>query len=149
MELIYRAVTIYIVIMILFKPAGRRTLGEMTPFDLVLVLILSEAVQAALVGKDTSLTAALTVLSTFILTEYLLTWLKQRYPVLVRYIEGLPIVLVKKGQIQEGLLKGARVDMDDILRAARLQHGIAQIEEIESAVLETNGQISVIPRDRL
>lgn len=145
METVLRAAGIYLVLMIVMKISGRRTLMQMTSFDFILLLIISEATQQALLGDDFSVTgAALTIITLFSI-DILLGMLKERFPAAERMIDGTPIILIENGNPLSERMKKAGVDIDEVLLAARSSQGLERIDQIQFAILEKNGQISVIP----
>jgi len=146
MDAIVRALVVYFFLLILFRIAGRRTLGQMTNFDLVLLLIISEATQNAMIGNDYSVTNGMLVILTLVGIDIGLSVLKQYFPRLERHLEGLPLVLVDRGQPLKDLMHRARIGEQDILSSAREKHGLERMEQIQYAVLETNGGISIIPK---
>jgi uncharacterized membrane protein YcaP (DUF421 family) len=146
MDAIIRGFVMYFILLILFRIAGRRTLGQMTNFDFVLLLIISEATQNAMIGDDYSVTNGVLVILTLVGIDIALSLLKQRFPVAERHLEGLPLVLVEQGRPLKELRYRARVDEQDILSSAREKHGLERMDQIKYAVLETNGGISIIPK---
>lgn len=146
MEAVLQAAAVYLFLLLAFRIAGRRSLAETTTFDLVLVLIVSEAVQQAMVGDDPSLTRAMLVVLTLIGLDIGLSLAKQRWPGLDRWIEGVPTLLVDRGRPLPGLMRRSRVDESDILEAARRLRGLATLDEVEFAILERGGAITIIPR---
>ena len=147
MSSILRAVAVYTVLLVIFRVAGKRTLHDMTTFDLVLVLIISEAVQAALVDTDNSMANAFLLVVTLVGIDILLSVLKYRFPAFGQVLDGRPVVLVRDGRMIEHVAAKERVDREDILSAARCLHGIEHMEGIKHAVLEAGGKISIIPRE--
>ncbi|WP_338490600.1 YetF domain-containing protein [Pseudomonas trivialis] len=145
MDSVLRAAAIYPVLMVLFKIAGRRSLAELTTFDLVLLMVIGEATQQALLGDDFSLTNALLVIATLITIDIGLSLLKQRSRWFSRVLDGGPTIVVEQGQLLHERLKRARLDEGDILEAARSAQGIVEISQIKFAILERNGKLSVIP----
>lgn len=146
MDSVLRALTIFGFLLVLMRFVGRRTLGEMTPFDFVLLLILGETTQQALLGDDFSVTNAMIVIATLLGADITLSLIKQRSRRLERLIDGVPILIVNDGAPIREALDNCRVDEEDILAAARLHQGLERMDQIRWAVLETNGEISVIPR---
>ncbi len=146
MDAILRGLVVYGFLLILFRIAGRRTLGQMTNFDFVLLLIISEATQNAMIGNDYSLTNGFLVILTLVGIDISLSFVKQRVPVMERYLDGLPLVLVDQGRTIKNLMDRARVDEQDILASAREKHGLERMDQIKYAVLENNGGISIIPK---
>jgi uncharacterized membrane protein YcaP (DUF421 family) len=144
-EPVIRALAIYVLLMIVFRIAGKRTLAQITTFDFILLLIVSEATQNALIGNNYSLTNAALVIVTLVGTEISLSVLKDKWPRLDKWIEGLPLVIVDHGQPIKEHMDKARVDESDILTAARELQGLERMDQIKYAVLERNGAISIIP----
>lgn len=145
MDMVLRAVAIYLILLIVFKIAGRRTLLQMTSFDLILLLIISEATQQALLGEDFSVTGAMLTIITLVVVDMLFGFIKKTIPGADNIIDGSPVILVEHGVTQEAKLQKVSVSRDDILLAARQNHGIVEMKEIKYAILERNGQISIIP----
>ena len=146
MDSVLRAVAVYLFLMVLFRVAGRRTLSEMTNFDLVLLLIVSEATQNAMIGEDFSLTNAFLVILTLIGLDVGLSLFKKLMPRVDRWLEGVPTVIVEDGRPVQDLMERARVDESDVLAAARELQGLERMDQIKYAVLERNGAISIIPK---
>ena len=147
MDSVLRAAAIYMVLMILFKIAGRRSLAELTTFDLVLLMVIGEATQQALLGDDFSLTNAVLVIATLIAIDIGFSLVKQRSRWFSRLLDGGPTIVVEHGNVLHERLKRARLDESDILEAARSAQGILEINQIKFAILERNGKISVIPSE--
>ncbi|MEG8235470.1 DUF421 domain-containing protein [Pseudomonas orientalis] len=145
MDSVLRAAAIYLVLLVLFKIAGRRSLAQLTTFDLVLLMVIGEATQQALLGDDFSLTNAVLVIVTLIAIDIGFSLVKQRSLWFSRLLDGGPTVVVEQGRVLHERLKRARLDEDDILEAARSSQGILEIRQIRFAILERNGKISVIP----
>ena len=146
MDSVVRALLVYVLLMILFRVAGKRTLAHTTTFDLVLVLIISEAISNVLVGTDYSFTNAALIVTTLILADIGLSLIKRQAPRLEALIDGMPLVLFRDGRPNTTHMTWERVGLDDILAAARERQGVSRLEDIEEAVLERSGEISVIPR---
>jgi uncharacterized membrane protein YcaP (DUF421 family) len=146
---IIRATAVYLFLLLVFRIAGKRSLGSVTTFDLVLTLIISEAVQQALIDNDNSLTNAVLLVTTLIGLNVAFSLLKQRSPRVDRWMEGNPVVLMRDGKLLEDAMRRERVDELTILGAARERHGIPNLDHVAFAVVETDGKVSVIPWDRL
>ncbi len=142
---VLRAAIIYFFVLFALRLAGKRTLAQLTTFDLVVLLILSEAVQQALVGEDHSLTNAGLIVLTLVGLDALLGFIKDRSRIASRWLDDIPTVLVREGILDEEAAARARVDRDDIMEAARKEAGLTRFEEVRYAVLERAGGISVIP----
>jgi uncharacterized membrane protein YcaP (DUF421 family) len=145
MEPVLRVALVYLFLMALFRLAGRRTLADVSPFDFVLLLIISELVQQAIVADDPSLTNAVILCSTLVALDIGLTLLKQRSPRFERMLEGRAVLLVEHGEPLPDALAKMRIDTRDILAAARLSQGLERMEQIRFAVLEKTGGISIVP----
>jgi len=148
MELILRAVTVYVVLWLVFRLSGKRTLKDMTTFDFILLLILSECTQQALIGKDYSVTAAFLAVGTLVGVDIVLSVAKRRFQKVEKVLDSVPVILIEKGRMHPDRMRKERVDEADILASAREVHGIGRMDAIDYAILETNGMISVIPKDR-
>lgn len=145
MSTILRAAGAYIFLLFIVRVAGRRTLGEMRAFDFVMLLIMSEATQNAMVGDDSSLTTAALVILTLLGLDLLLAAAKRIWKPLDRLVDGLPTILVEAGRPLEDRMAWARVDVQDVLAAARRHQGLESLAAIKYAILERNGEISIIP----
>jgi uncharacterized membrane protein YcaP (DUF421 family) len=146
METVLRGVVIYAVLLIVFRIAGKRTLSQTTTFDFVLLLILGEATQQALLGDDYSLSNAILIIVTLIGIDVGLALLKQRSPKLEQLVDGVPLIIVQDGAPLKERMAKARVAEEDVLTAARETQGLERMEQIKYAVLERSGGISIIPR---
>ncbi len=146
MDSILRAAALYLVLLVLFRIAGRRSLTDITTFDLLLLMIIGEATQQALLGDDFSLVNAVLVIITLIVIDVGLSLLKLRHPKLDTLIEGSPTLIVEYGRpLHARLAEEARLREEDILLAARETQGLERMEQIRFAILEKNGKISIIP----
>lgn len=146
MDTVIRALCVYIVLLIIFRIAGKRSLAQITTFDLVLTLIISEAIQQAMVDNDNSMTNAFILVLTLVATDIGLSLAKQRWSRFDRIVEGTPVILVEEGRLHEDRMRAERVSPDDILGAAREFRGLERLDQIKYAVVEQNGTITVIPR---
>lgn len=146
---IIRATVVYLFLLLVFRIAGKRSLGSITTFDLVLTLIISEAVQQALIDSDNSLTNAVLLVSTLIALNVGFSLLKQRSPRVDRWMEGNPVVLMREGKLLDVPMRRERVDQLTILGAARTQHGLPSLDQVAYAVVETDGKVSVIPWEKV
>jgi len=146
MESVIRGVSVYIFLLIIFRLAGKRTLTQTTTFDLVLLLIISETTQQAMVDSDHSVTNAFLLIITLIGMTVLLSVLKQKFPKLDLWLEGTPLVLVDQGTLLRERMERCRIDEGEILTAARQTQGLAAMHQIDYAILERNGDISIIPK---
>lgn len=140
-----RAGLVYVFLLAVFRVAGRRTLAQVTTFDLILVLILGDATQQALVGEQGTTATAVVAVATLVLFDIALSWAKQRWPAVDVVIDGLPIPLVMRGTRQSVQMAAEGVTDDDILTAARERQGLSHMDEVGFAVLEQSGGISIVP----
>ena len=145
MDTVFRAAAIYLVLLLVFRLIGKRSLGQITTFDFVLLLIIGESAQQALIGDDFSITTAALLITTLLSMELGLSMLKQHLPALDRWVDGLPLVIVEDGKPLADRMARERVDEEDVLEAARELHGLERMNQVKYAVLERNGAISVIP----
>lgn len=145
MDAVIRAFVVYVVLLLLFRLSGKRTLAQVTTFDFVLLLIISEATQQALVGTDNSMTNAFLLVSTLIGLNIAFSEIKQRFKPAEHILDGLPLLLVENGNPLQDRMAKERVDLDDVLDAAREGHGLERMEQIKYAVLERSGKISIVP----
>jgi uncharacterized membrane protein YcaP (DUF421 family) len=146
MEPILRGLAVYVFLLVVFRLSGKRSLAETTSFDLVLLLIISETTQQAMVDHDHSMTNAFLLIVTLVGADILLSLIKQRAPAAERWIDGVPIVIVREGRLIEDRARRERIDENDVLEAARLEQGLESMEQIKYAVLERGGRISIIPK---
>ena len=144
---VLRPVAVYFGLLILLRVTGKRSLGEITTFDFILVLIISEAVSPALTAGDETVLTGLIVVATLVVLDVGLSLAKRRLPALDRLLEDEPVILVRDGKVFHDRLKWERVDESDILEAARQDHGIERMGDIRYAILERRGAISVVPRN--
>ena len=146
MDTIINALSIYLFLLVVMRIGGKRTLGQTTTFDFVLILIIAETTQQALLGDDFSLVNAMLLIITLVSLDILLSLLKRKWPKLDRLVEGMPMVIVEHGKPLWDRMYKARVDESDVLSAAREMQGLKSFDEIEYAVLERSGTISIVPK---
>lgn len=146
MESVIRGAAIYAILLIVMRISGRRTIAQATAFDFVLMLIIAETTQQALLGDDFSLTNAALVIATLAALDIALSYAKRWSPTIDRVIDGTPTMLIREGVIDWRALRLSRIDIDDIMAAARQGHSIMDLAEVRHAILEGNGGISIVPR---
>jgi uncharacterized membrane protein YcaP (DUF421 family) len=146
MDAIARGTAMYVFVLVIMRVAGKRSIAQITTFDFVLLLIIAEATQQALLGEDFSLTHAFLVIATLVGLDIGLSLVKDRWPATERWVDGVPVVIVERGRPLRDRMHRERVDEADVLTAAREAHGIARMDQIEYAVLERSGGISIIPK---
>lgn len=148
MDLVVRGIAVYLFLLLIFRISGKRSLRNATTFDFVLLLIVAETTQQALVAEDSSITGAFVLIVVLVGTDILLSLLKRWLPRVDRLLEGQPLVILHNGVPLKERMHVERIDEDDILSAAREAQGIDRLADIKRAVLEKNGAISIVPRRR-
>jgi uncharacterized membrane protein YcaP (DUF421 family) len=146
MDSVIRGLVVYLFLLLVFRVAGRRTLAQMTSFDLVLLLIISETTQQAMVDTDHSITNGVLLIVTLVGVDIALSLVKQRWPTLDKWLEDLPLVVVENGKLHQERMKKVRVDEGDILSAARKLQGLERMEQIKYAIVEKSGEITIVPQ---
>ena len=144
LEIIARTVIVYLALLFALRVAGKREMGQMTAFDLVVLLLISEAVQGSMVGGDMSVTGGLLAAGVLIGGNYGLAQARDRIPFLRATLESSPTVVVSNGRFMRRNMSGENVDEDEVMLAIRA-HGIEDVKGVRLAVLEQDGSISVIP----
>jgi uncharacterized membrane protein YcaP (DUF421 family) len=145
MNPVVRGLAVYIFLVIIFRFIGKRSLSQSTTFDLILLLIISEVTQQALVGEDFSITGAFILITTLIGADLIFSQIKNRFDWFEKVAEGMPMIIVDHGKPLQKRMAKTRVEEEDILEAARNKHGLERMDQIKYAVLEKNGDISIIP----
>lgn len=143
---VLRAVAIYLLVMVLVRVSGKRAVGQFTPFDLVLLILIGNAVQNGMNGGDNSLTGAAVLAVSLIVLNYATAFLSARVPRARRLIEGEPVVLARDGRVFRDVLRRELVSKADFNEAMR-EAGCSEPERIRLAMLETNGHISITLKD--
>ena len=146
MDIVLRTVVVFAFLMVLMRVIGRRELSSLQPFDLILLIVLGDAVQQGLTQDDYSLTGALLVVGTFAVLQVFVSWLGYRFPRTRPILEGEPIIVMEDGKVIERNLKRERLTVQEIAEEARRQQ-IARLDEVRWAVLETSGVISFIKKE--
>jgi len=146
MESVVRAFAIYMFVLLAFRLTGKRSLAQITPFDFVLLLIMGEATQQALLGDDFSVTNAFLVILTLMTLDICLALIKGRSRRLEKWLDDVPLIIVENGRPLKDRMAKSQVDEEDVLEAGRRLQGLERMEQIKYAVLERSGGISIIPR---
>jgi uncharacterized membrane protein YcaP (DUF421 family) len=144
---VLRALVVYGFLILLFRISGKRSLAQITTFDLVLGLIISEALQQAMIDGDDSMTNAFLVVTTLIGANILMSQWKQRSELVERVVDGAPVVVFADGRMLVDRMARERIDEEDILQAGRQLLGLASLDQVRYAVVERDGTISVIPKE--
>lgn len=146
-ELAFRSALIYIALVVVLRLFGKREVGQFTLFDLVLILLVANAVQPAMTGPDTSLAGGLVIILTLVLVNRGVAFARSRIPFVNRLLEAQPTVLARDGAWLPDALEREDLDLDDCEMALR-EHGVGDVSEVAVVTLEPDGTISVVPRDR-
>ncbi|HSC82387.1 MAG TPA: YetF domain-containing protein [Pseudomonas sp.] len=144
MDSVLRAAAIYLALMVLFKIAGRRSLSDLTSFDLVLLMIIGEATQQALLGEDFSWINAVLVIATLIALDVGFSLAKLGSTRLARVLEGNTTLVVEHGRFLPQRMRHARLTEEDVMESARSSQGLEQVSQIKYAMVERKGKISII-----
>ena len=139
-----RSLVVYIAVLVGLRLGGRREIGQLTPFDLVLVLLVANAVQNAMVGTDTSVEGGLVAAATLLVSNALVARLRFRSHLLRQVVEGVPVVLIQHGEWVPGSLRRERLTEDEVMAAVREHGDTGDVSHVELAVLETDGTVSVV-----
>ena len=145
MESVLRALVVYFFLLLIFRIAGKRTLVENTNFEFVLLLIISETTQQAMVDSDHSVSNAFLLIITLVGTSIALSLLKQRSPMLEKWLDGTALVIVENGRPNRHRMDKLRVDESDVLESARKLQGLERMDQIKYAIVERNGEITIVP----
>lgn len=145
-EILLRTFVVYMTVLVLLRAAGKRELGQMTPFDLVVILVIANAVQNAMTGGDNSLIGGMLAAATLTVTNIAVGRWGSRVPFFRRLVTSEPTLLLRDGKPLTDALAKERIDVEELEMAAR-QHGIADLADVTAAVLEEDGSISIIPKD--
>ena len=148
LQIVLRTGVIYLLVLIGVRLSGKREVGQMTPFDLTLLLLLSNSVQNAMTGPDTSLLGGAVAASTLLIVNYAVAQLSGKNRRFRRLVEGEPCLLVHDGKIIDSHMAKERVSMDELHRAMR-EHGINSVSQIAMSVLEVDGSISCLKYDEI
>jgi uncharacterized membrane protein YcaP (DUF421 family) len=146
MDIVLRAIVLYLFILLLTRAVGRRELSTLEPFDLILLVTIGDLVQQGVTQNDFSVTGSLLAVGTIGVLTVVFSYLPWRFRVLRPVLEGVPTIVVEDGDIVERNLKRHRLTQEEVAAAARVQQ-IASLAQVRWAVLETNGQLSFIKKD--
>jgi len=148
LQIVLRTTAIYLVVLIGVRLSGKREVGQMTPFDLTLLLLISNAVQNAMTGPDTSVVGGVTAAATLLILNYLVAELSGGNRRFRKLVEGQPTLLIHDGKIISAHMAKEHISMDEMQRALR-EHGIASYHDVALAVLEVDGSISCLKYDEI
>jgi uncharacterized membrane protein YcaP (DUF421 family) len=146
MSIVLRAVGCYLLLLVLVRLGGKRGLAQVTIFDFVLLLLISQTVGQSLVGNDASITAAAVLAITLITINRVNDYAAHRWADLSHVLEDAPLVLIEDGEVHEDRMTAMKIRIDDVLEAARVD-GLERLDQVKHAILERSGTISIVSRD--
>jgi len=147
MESVIRGAIVYAFLFLIFRIAGKRTLAQTSPFELILLLIISETTQQAMVDSDHSITNAFLLIMTLVGLSIILSVIKHHSKAASRWLEGLPVLVLRNGAWDEEAGDKTRVDESEVVAAARSKQGLERLDEVKHATIENDGTISIVPRE--
>jgi uncharacterized membrane protein YcaP (DUF421 family) len=145
MDIVLRAIILYIFILVLTRAVGRRELNSLEPFDLILLVTIGDLVQQGVTQNDFSITGAMLAVGTIGVLTVFFSYLPWRFQVLRPVLEGVPSIVVEDGNVIEKNLRRHRLTKEELAASAR-SNNIAKLDEVRWAVLETNGQLTFIEK---
>ncbi|MFN4162644.1 MAG: DUF421 domain-containing protein [Stenotrophomonas sp.] len=143
---VLRALVVYVLVMLLMRASGKRAVGQFTPFDLVLLILLGNSVQNGINGGDNSLTGAAIMATTLIAVNYFVALATTRSRLAERLVEGEPVVLARDGRVFDRVLRRELINKRDFHEAMRM-NDVDDVDEIALALLETNGHITILKKE--
>jgi len=143
-EYVIRGAVVYVFLILILRLTGKRQIGQMSPFDLVLLLVLSNAVQNSMNGGDNSITAGMILALTLVTLNWFTGFLTYQSKIAERLIEGSPQLLLHNGKIHEKALADAQLTREELMSSLRAE-GYTDVSSIRAAILENDGSVSVIP----
>jgi uncharacterized membrane protein YcaP (DUF421 family) len=145
-RIIFSSVAVYFFIILAIRLFGKKELAQLSVYDLVFILLISNAVQNAMVGPDSTLLGGLVAAASLFVVNYVLKQMQFRFPTFGKLIQGEPVMLVFKGKLLSSHLKKAGISEDELMEVIR-EHGVASVAEVDLAVMEVDGNISVVSID--
>ncbi|MBZ9685088.1 DUF421 domain-containing protein [Clostridium estertheticum] len=145
-QIVLSCVSVYIFIVVAIRFFGKNELAQLSVIDLVFILLISNAVQNAMVGTDSSLGGGLVAATSLFVVNYLFKRIMYRFPKLNKLIQGEPLLLIYNGEINMKNVNKSKISMDEIMEAIR-EHGVAKVEQVDLAILEVDGNISVMSQE--
>ena len=144
-EFVFRALLVYGFLLVMLRLTGKRQVGQLSPFDFVLLLVLSNAVQNSMNAGDNTVAAGFILVATLLAVNGVMSWLTWRSKRAEILLDGRPQILVHNGQLDEAMLASERITRHELMAAVR-QAGVSDVADVRVAILETNGRINVIPK---
>ena len=145
MDIVLRATAAFVLVFVLLRVTGRRELSTLEPFDLILLVVIGDLVQQGVTQSDMSFTGLVLAVGTFTILAVATSWLSYRFKAMRKVLEAAPLVVVEHGKPIEHNMRAERLTLEEVAEAARLQQ-VASLEDVEWAIIEPSGQISIIPR---
>lgn len=142
-RIIFSTLVIYLFIILAIRLFGKKELAQLSVVDMVFILLISNAVQNAMVGPDSTLSGGLVAATTLFVANYIFKYLQYRFPKFGKIVEGDATMLIYKGKMLESHLKKAKITQDELLEAVR-EHGVMAVKDVDLAILEVDGNISVL-----
>jgi uncharacterized membrane protein YcaP (DUF421 family) len=148
MQSVLRATAVYLMLLLVFRVSGNRSIGQITAFDFVLLLIISEAIQQAMITTDYSVTNAFLLVVTLVGIDIMMSLWKQKSERVAKILDGVPVLVVENGKAHEDRMRMERVDESDILAAARDKQGLERMDQIKHAIVEASGGITIVQKQK-
>ncbi len=148
LDIALRTGIVYLALLVGIRLTGKRQVGQMTPFDLLLLLLLANAVQNAMTGPDTSVPGGLIAAATLFAANSTVAWVSRRSKGAARLVEGTPTLLIRHGEVIDEHLRREGITREDLLRALR-EHGVGDIGSVRTAIIEVDGSVSVLREDEV
>lgn len=145
-DVIVRTVVVYLAIVLGLLFLGRKELSQLSIPDLVFILLISNSVQNAMVGNNSTLEGGLVAATALLLLNFLFRWLNFRYSIFRKYVAGEPVLLIYEGKVKDDNLYRTKITHEELMTALR-EHGVDKIEEVSLAMLEADGNISIISHE--
>ena len=146
MDAVVRGLLVYLFLLVVFRITGKRTLAQTTTFDFVLLLIISETVQQAMLDGNDSITHGLLLVVTLLGLSVALSFVKEYLPWAEKAIDSAPLVIIEDGKLLRERMEKLRVDESDVLESARELHGLERLDQIKYAIVERTGIVTIVPR---
>ena len=146
LSIVFSSIAVYLFIIVAIRLFGKKELSQLSVIDLVFILLISNAVQNSMVGSNTTLLGGLTAAAALFLVNFILKQAVYFFPKFGRVMEGQEILLVYKGKVNEANMRKARFTLEELMEAVR-EHGVETITQVDLAILETDGNISVISNE--
>jgi uncharacterized membrane protein YcaP (DUF421 family) len=146
LNIIFRSFVVYLFIIVAFRLFGKKELAQLSVIDLVFILLISNSVQNAMVGPDSSLTGGLIAAGTLFVVNYSLKFILYKFPQITKLIQGGPLMLIYRGRLNTKNMSKAKITLAEMQESIR-EHGVAGVENVDLAILETDGNISILSNE--